>query len=192
MSKLLKELKDQIFDLETKLAEKEELLNQYPYKNDVIEKEYEDLKNAITFLMLNNIKDQEQLNHSIDVLCEKHKARIRDIENSICKIEQLEKQLAEKEAEIKQLNNRILFSQLQTPKEQILNIIGSSAYQYSPMQDKISFAVEQLEKVKEFCKEKRTPDNNDVLTINVDDELKIDDNLLKFIDNQIKELKEMK
>lgn len=82
-------------ELKQQLAESEKKLKLYPYKNDVIEKQYEDLKDAITFLMLNNIKDQEQLNYSIDVLCEKHKARIRDIENSICSIEQLKQQLAE-------------------------------------------------------------------------------------------------
>ncbi|MBP3708337.1 MAG: hypothetical protein J6J36_07075 [Clostridia bacterium] len=52
--------------------------------------------------------------------------------------------------------------------------------------------IQKLKQVKEFCEANRTPDNIDdpdsVLTINVDDELKIDDNLLKFIDKQIEEL----
>ena len=90
-------------DLEAKLAESENKLNQYPYKNDVIEKQYEDLKDGIRFRVANNItNDWEQLYHSIDVLCEKHKARIRDIENSICSIEQLKQQLAEKERKLQE------------------------------------------------------------------------------------------
>ena len=63
-------------------------------------------------------------------------------------IADLEAKLAEKECEIKQLNNIILISQLQAPEEQRLKIIGSSCCQYNPKRDKISFAVEQLEKVK--------------------------------------------
>ena len=100
--------------LKQQLAESEKKLNQYPHKNDVIEKQYEDLKDTITFLMLNNIKDQEQLNHSIDVLCGKHKARIRDIENGICKIEKLEKQNEElTKLKIEKLYFELLFTRLQ-------------------------------------------------------------------------------
>lgn len=64
-------------------------------------------------------------------------------------IRELKQQLAEKEEEIKQLNNRILLSQLQAPKEQILNILCSQCIQYNPDQDKISFAVEQILDIKE-------------------------------------------
>ena len=56
-------------------------------------------------------------------------------------------------------------------------------------QDKISFAIKQLEKVKEWCEDTRTEDEFGVFTINVDDELNTEDNLLNFIDNQINELK---
>ena len=128
--------------LKQQLAESEIKLNRYPYKNDVIEEEYEDLKDAITFLMLNNIKDQEQLNYSIDVLCEKHKARIRDIENSICKIEQLEKH----------------------------------------NQDKISFCIEKLEKVKDELTKLEQNYNLNLCDVKI----------YNFIDNQIRQLKEMK
>ena len=74
----------------------EEFKEKYPYKNDVIEKQYDEIKNAIDYLL--TVEDKmrycymSSLNHSIDVLCEKHKARIRDIEGSICTIEKLEKQ----------------------------------------------------------------------------------------------------
>lgn len=242
---------EKISNLEAKLAESEKKLNQYPYKNDVIEKQYEELKNGIKFRIENNINDDwEQHYHCIDVLCEKHKARIRDIEKIIGRIEELEKhnawvqeflekyqinteltpeysenpiieyceqvndfravdnkiiedlqnelaesekqikhlkdwlddeiltsidhesyydtineyeeeikqlkqQLEEKDKEIKDLNTRIFISQLlQTPEEQRLKIIGNSCCQYNPNQDKISFAVEQLEKVKKYSNEK--------------------------------------
>ena len=56
--KMLCNQQDQkITDLEAKLAESENKLNQYPYKNDVIEKQYEDLKDGIKFRVENNITD---------------------------------------------------------------------------------------------------------------------------------------
>lgn len=93
------------------------------------------------------------------------------------KIKDLEAKLAEKDEEIKQLNNRILFSQLQAPKEQILNIIGSSCCQYNPEKEKISFAVEQLEKVKEFTDKAWWVDG-------------VSECVIDYIDDQIKQLKE--
>lgn len=50
-------------------------------------------------------------------------------------------------------------------------------------------AVEKLEEIKEFCIKKRTEEANCILTINVDDELHIEDNLLDKINSMIKELK---
>ena len=151
-------------ELKQQLAESENKLNRYPYKNEVIEEQYEDLKDAITFLMLNNIKDQEQLNYSIDVLCEKHKARIRDIENSICIIEKLKHQLVEKDN-----------------------------------QDEISFALEQLEKVKNRIEskvkniEKRLDDLNiKIVCESTSRELITYEETVKIINNQIKQLKEMR
>ena len=129
----------QIADLEAKLAESENKLNQYPHKNDVIEKQYEDLKDAITFLMLNNIKDQEQLNYSIDILCAKHKARIRDIENGICSIERLKQQLADKEKENMELASKL--DLLESEKENLFRTLEEANEE---TQDKISFAVYEL------------------------------------------------
>ena len=86
------------------------------------------------------------------------------------KISDLEAKLAEKEQEI-------LISQLQAPKEQILSILGSQCIQYNPDQDKISFAVEQLEKVKEYIK------------TNLMSFQKVP--IIQEINNQIKQLKEM-
>ena len=42
-------------DVRKQLAESEKKLNQYLYKNDVIEKQYEELKNGIMFRIENNI-----------------------------------------------------------------------------------------------------------------------------------------
>lgn len=167
--------------LKQQLAESEIKLNRYPYKNDVIEEEYEDLKDAITFLMLNNIKDQEQLNYSIDVLCEKHKARIRDIENSICKIEQLEQQLAEKEKEIEDVRATHIY-RFYLDKYKVQDIYMTDEMLKVFNQDKISFCIEKLEKVKE-----------EIIKLEQNYNLNLCDvKIYNFIDNQIKELKEGK
>ena len=94
-------------------------------------------------------------------------------------IEELKAKLAEKEKEVENLNNRILISQLQAPKEQILNILSSQCIQYNPDQDKISFAVENLEKAKRHIIE------DTVWELTCED-------VLAIIDNQIKQLKEGK
>lgn len=104
------------------------------------------------------------------------------------KIADLEAKLADKEEEIKQLNNIILISQLQAPKEQILNIIGNSCCQYNPKQDKILFALEKLEKVKEFFLEEHRDEEMDTDYIITKDACQIAEYLL----DQIKQLKEMK
>ena len=104
VQRFIKQQSQQITDLEAKLAESEKKLNQYPYKNDVVEKQYEELKNGIKFRIENKINDDwEQHYHCIDVLCEKYKERIRDIEDGICRIEQLEQQLAMQENTITNL-----------------------------------------------------------------------------------------
>lgn len=281
----LKRCFKKISNLEVKLAESENKLNKYPYKNDVIEEQYEELKNGIKFRIENNITDDwEQHYHCIDVLCEKHKARIRDIENGICKIEELEKllnakekmktqslkgfeklkqQLAEKDKaienwqtmyesvvktchndkeEIERLNKQLADmdqEQIVEMKEHqeameladktITNLVEDNRasqewykkqlkekdnaidnlnkqflkdienvkkwwiYQYEggverENQGKISFAVEQLEKVKEFVKENESweIEGSDYSIVYADD-------VLVRIDNQIEELKkEMK
>lgn len=164
-------MRKQLADIEAKLAESENKLNQYPYKNDVIEKQYKELKDGIKFRIENNIADDwEQHYHCIDVLCEKHKARIRDIETGICKIEQLEQQLAESEEKINMLEEHKFYAdniiqayadkckkyeqQLADKEKEIEEVKEWWACQYKANterkeQDKISFAVEKLEKVKE-------------------------------------------
>lgn len=159
-------LKNRNEELEAKLAEKEQLLNEYPYKNDVIEKQYQELKDGIKFRVENNITDDwEQLYHCIDVLCEKHKTRIRDIENSICNIEQLEQQLAEKEEE--RLDT---WKDYKYYKNKCLRLENIN-------QDKISFCIEKFEELKHIS---RLIYGEDVYIIGL-------------IDNQIEQLKkEMK
>ena len=115
-----------IADLETKLAESE---NNHELLIDQFEEETEKLRKQI-----------------------KQESDAR--ERFVVEVKSLKQKLAEKDEEIKQLNNRILFSQLQAPNEQILNILGSQCVQYNPNQDKISFAVEQLEQLKKLCQEK--------------------------------------
>ena len=81
---------------EQKIKILEELGDKYPYKNEIIEKQYDEVTNAIDYLLTIEDKMRDgyisSLKHSIYILCEKHKARIRDIEGSICTIEKLEKQ----------------------------------------------------------------------------------------------------
>ena len=102
------------------------------------------------------------------------------------KYNELKQQLAEKEKEIEKYRNM-----------NMIVVGGRSQGKKYFMQVKIKElqnqkAIEQLEKVKYWCKEYRTEDEFGVSTINVDDELNTEDNLLNFIDNQIKQLKEMK
>ena len=146
-NEFVKGLMDKIADLEEKLTESELKVCELQFK--ALKKDVKKYKNA----------DKELLNENINL-----KDNVRE----------LKQQLAEKDEEIKQLNNRILISQLQAPKEQILNILGSQCIQYNPDQDKISFAVEQLEKVKGYFGELSLYEMYDK------------------IDNQIKQLKEKK
>ena len=109
----------------------------------------------------------------------------------------LKEELAEKDKEIKKLNNIIFMSQLQAPKEQILNILGSQCIQYNPDKAKIDYAVEQLEKVKDIIyRFDVSYDEINNLTIALDNytngfhKAKFKATIL--IDNQIKQLKEGK
>lgn len=195
------DLEQKLSDLEAKLAESEKKLSQYPYKNDVIEKQYKELKDGIKFRVENNITDDwEQHYHCIDVLCEKHKARIRDIENGICKIEELEKLLNAKEKiKTQSLKGFEKLKQQLAEKEKLIefyinsgkelceeiNKLNSQALNYcdeidNANQDKISFALEQLEKVKELLYPELRFDYSLYLRV------------MHEIDNQIKQLKEMK
>ena len=86
------------------------------------------------------------------------------------------KLIEEKEREIEKLKseNHALISENAYPEADIFELKQKLAIQ---SQDKISFAVEQLEKVKEFLVSGYAVDNEEIE---------------KEIDNQIKQLKEMK
>lgn len=132
MGRLLPKVLNCITDLESKLAEKDSA-EQSKYQN-VLE---------LTRMCTEKDKQIEQLKEMTDgtIIC-----KWTDAEN---KVKELEQQLAEKNKEIEKLNNRILISQLQAPKEQILNILGSQCIQYNPDQEKIEFAVERILDIKE-------------------------------------------
>ena len=102
----------------------------------------------------------------------------------IKKIKDLEKQLAEKEQEVERLN--LEFETQEDWQEKWQKLYDATC---NLNQNKTDFAIEQLEEVMQFCKKRRTPDGNNVLTINVDEELLLEDNLIVFIERKIKELK---
>lgn len=117
---------------------------------NTIEDNNVDYDNSNIYAMRQKIKDLEA---KLAEMTEKYNAcqEVRKLEADFNKQDKrdLKRQLAEKEKEIEQLNNRILISQLQAPKEQILNILGSQCIQYNPDQSKTEFAIEKLQRVKE-------------------------------------------
>lgn len=177
--------KDIVNELKQQLAESEEKINML--------EEHKFYANNINQAYADKCKNYEKQ------LAEKD-AEVQNWKDGtmVVKLGKLEQQLAEKEKEIEKLNNIILISQLQATEEQRLKIIGSSCCQYNPKQDKIDFAVDELEKVKEFCNQRE----KDFTYLK--DEIKcIDHNKwvdyieeLRFIklhiDQQINELKERK
>lgn len=99
---------------------------------------------------------------------------------------QLKQKLAEKEKEIKNLVLAHFESETNKPVLTTTQIIN---------QDKISFAVEQLEKVKELCKKKFAWWENSEWEGNVYDKVDVANAYFDIeanIDNQIKQLREMK
>jgi DNA repair exonuclease SbcCD ATPase subunit len=144
VSKLLKELKDQISDLETKLAESEKEIERF-----------RSMKNREQL-----VKENESLKDTIAVVLSQKSEWIKSCE-------QLKQQLAEKEEEYQSFK-KIADENVNYLKNRILE--ETRIYN----QDKISFAIERLEKVKLYAKH-------------------IQGGLIDYIDNQIEELKkEMK
>lgn len=112
-------------------------------------------------------------------------------------LEEADKTLTDSEQKIWELmkKNQKLERQLEEKNKRIkkLNLEAQKYYEDAYCNDfqykaKIDFAIEQLEEVMQFCKKRRTPDGNNVLTINVDEELLLEDNLMVFIERKIKEL----
>ena len=149
-------------------GEHELLINQFEEETEKLRKQIKQESDARKRFVEEVKKLKQQLSESEKEI--KEWVAVRDDKNKVInkqteKINQLKQQ-------IENLNNRMLISQLQAPKEQILNILGSQCIQHNPDQDKISFAVEKLEKVKN-----RIQEDFDY------------DDLMYWIDKQIKELK---
>lgn len=145
----------QIADLEAKLAESESELEKQKEKYDKL---YECYKKTSS----EDLQDKYRLAE----------------EN-----EKLKQQLAEKEKEIEELNDKLLRNSkwLKIADNYVGNLKRHN-------QDKISFAVEQLEKVKEFFLEEHRDEEMDTDYIITKDACQIAEHLL----DQIKQLKEMK
>jgi chromosome segregation ATPase len=143
----------QIADLEAKLAESEEEKQEYLIK-------YKHWRTECAKL-------EEQLNNSEQkcLICSK------DQEN-----EQLKQQLAEKEKEIEK-NETTISALRNSVYIDMLNIEMLELRELNRNQDKISFAVEQLEKVKEWVK-KRFEEISCIY----------EEDATEYIDNQIKQL----
>ena len=143
------ESKQQIADLEAKLAEKER---------------------DFDLLMLSK---NEEINEWIAVRDDKNKV----IDRQTDKIQELKKRLAEKDKEIEKLqhyNDRLAQGIYHSYGEHFISKVK---------QDKISFAVEKLEKVKEKALHFYVNDTPKLTGFYID---------VNEIDNQIKQLKEMK
>lgn len=204
MIKLFKDKNQKIADLEEKLAKRDKTI-------DEINKEY-----------LSAIKDWKQLveiekaenAHLKQQLAEKDEELKREKENTEMwaswketyykKLQQVKQQLAEKEKELKYKTAECEKWKTDYKNCSELEKIMSKEHQYcldnwrASEQDKISFAVEQLEKVKEFCNQREkdfTYLRDEIKAIShnkwVDyiEELRF---IKTHIGNQINELKEMK
>ena len=201
LNKRYQEIKNQLADLEAKLAESEKSKESYRLQNehhhlqllqfysrlgveafgaDIHEKALETL-----MIMKEELEEKNGVRRALSA-CNRQNDEFADmIKKLVSEKEELKQQLAEKEKEIENLNNRILISQLQAPEEQRLKIIGSYCCQYNPKRDKISFALEQLEKVKEFFLEQHRDEEMDTDYLITKDAGEIADYLL----DQIKQLK---
>ena len=197
-------LEEEFADLEAKLAESEEKKESYRLQNDehhlqllqfysrlgveafgadIHEKALESL-----MIMKEEIEEKNGVRRALSA-CNRQNDEFADmIKKLVSEKEELKQQLAEKDEEIENLNNRILISQLQAPKEQILNILGSQCIQYNPDQDKISFAVEQLTQAKDYIKKSLENMWNTNAEMTCRDR-SIIDGIYNKIDSQITDLK---
>ena len=167
--RLLPEVLEYVADLEAKLAEKEKTIQAY-------EKIVEQKDEEIRFANRDKIYIVKQLNDPKDyVLLEDYK--------------KVEQQLAEKDKEIEKITRIVAYKDdmdrsttingVKFTNEQIITLQNIDYFADKHNQDKISFAVEQLEKVKENAWQSAT-DISCLLDYT---------ELAKIIDNQIKSLK---
>ena len=176
---------------------KEQFLNQWNKEHRIT--------TELSFYERNNYAKQiSDLEAKLAESEEESKARYKDWQEEIRACDELRvvlaevrKQLAEKELKQLKLDLRMYKS-----VNEFLNRYGIEKArevllqtEKTKYQDKISFALEQLEKVKEWCENHKYSDEDDyVITYEPDEEDASGcvDYLKDFIDNQIKQLKEMK
>ncbi len=191
--------KDKIADLEAKLAE----LNKEPLNCSQLE-------NGMSLCIIQKSKIAEleakiaELREQITICNEENSKSFIKSVNAMRENAELKQQLAEKEKEIETL--KFMMRNMEQASRNVPNAMAGQRKRIDELtkelkqhnQDKISFAVEQLEKVKEFCEancEKcDDPDSEySCKVIGLDDILYTGDmSLFEYIDNQIKQLKEGK
>ena len=194
-NKIIKDQSKKIADLETKLAEKDKQLEYFSKRDDEQEKQLE--KQAL--FHRKSIKELKQQLAESENQCRECKHLNKKIELNIknklmaenC---ELQKQLAEKEKEIESLKHfKVTIGTMET------NQVDISSTTYID-QDKISFCIEQLEKVKKFT-EKEIKECNKLLQEEFEDDYYIQSvnarqsmcyEFKREIDNQIKQLNEGK
>lgn len=129
------------------------------------------------------IKRIAELTEQIEEWKSLYSALMKDCQMQIEEYNKIKNQLEEKEKEIK------LLYEIIGCKNTIKEIVKEEQY-------KIEFAIEQLEKVKEYCRQKAYHDSyGDYMIVyerryyEDDEEKTPNDDLMGFLDNQIKEIK---
>ena len=144
--------------------------------------------NRLTKMLYTTTKHADKLNEENNKLNKIIKANIISADKVVKENQQLKQQLAEKEKEIEQLKkfddlNKTFFELFRTAFKEpdkvddLFNTLKTIQEKHN--QDKISFAVEQLGKIKRYI------DDNAYYI----DEINFGEEINEYIDNQIKELK---
>lgn len=177
--RLLPEVLGYVSDLEAKLSESKKQCQQCKHLNKKIEL---------------NIK-----NKLMSELAEKDKTIATLIEDSKTSKELLKKQLAEKEKEIDnlydRLNSKQKFYEMSLEKDYKEYLSRLDKLEKQCDKDKISFTIQQLEKVREFCREKFNWWENSELEGNIYDKSDVSNAYFDIeanIEERIKQLKEGK
>lgn len=187
MTKIEEGLKKHIYELEQELESTHKIVAKQSADITVYEEIVDDLESKLA-------KKEEQLRESREWFLECDKERLSEetkkniaftnYKETLKENEQLKQQLAEKEREIEKYKELCTISKLEDLQVENMLLKGKN-------QDKISFCIEQLEKVKNKFNGKRPIDD---LANEVGLELGYTaTQIQKYIDNQIEELKkEMK
>ena len=181
----------QLSDLETKLEESEERYKK-AYREGLLQKQYD--KDAEIMQLKQQLAESEKKNFELiaKLNLKEHRPAFCTLADRECEalgeVEELKQQLAEKEKEIEDLNYRLDLK--------FVNYTNSESIKFLEDQDKISFALEQLEKVKEFalelfrqfCQSLEYHSNRSLVGRRFIEYYPLNE----YIDNQIKKLKEGK